>query len=490
VGDGRTQLQAGDEAVSESSHAALLREALLARADAEAAQVRSQSALEEAEQAREEAERARTEAELGRARLALLAEAGRQMASSIDWPQTIEAVVRSAVPYLADWVALTICEPDGSLRVVAVAHRDPHRERLAWEFIARHPLDPDDPTGSARVIRTGELELAEDLPSHVIREAAEDPEDLRLLENLNVRHFAIAPLRAPSGVIGTLTFVLGDSERRFVASDLELITTLAARAALHIQNSRLYTERRRVAEVLQAGLRPRAPAEIPGAETAVRFLPASAGLDVGGDFYDVFPSGPSAWSLMIGDVSGKGPEAAAVTALARHTLRSASLLLEDPAEGLALLNRALLADPLESHFCTGVFARVTRGPAGFSCWFANGGHPAPLLLSPDGRVQAVEDARGPLMGVFGDANYQSSKLCLAPGQLLLLYTDGVTEARRHEVHVVERRLRGILHDCAGASAEHVVSEVERLCRSLQVGQPRDDVALLAIRACEEEGARS
>ena len=152
---------------------------------------------------------------------------------------------------------------------------------MAWQFIARHPPDPEAESGAANVIRTGELEIVEDLPPEVIKAAAQDAEHLRLLENLNVHHYVIAPLKAPDGVIGALTFVLGDSGRRFEPSDMQLITSLAARAALHIQNSKLYTERLRIAEVLQVGLRPRALPTIPGTELAASFRPAGDELEVG-----------------------------------------------------------------------------------------------------------------------------------------------------------------------------------------------------------------
>ena len=236
---------------STQEQSGLLRDALLARANAEAAEVRAHAA-------REDAERARAEAELGRARLAVLTEAGRQMAQSIDWESTVSAVVRSAVPAVADWTSLAMLETSGALRVVAIAHRDPERERLAWEFVARHPPDRRAESGVAAVLRTGEPEMVEDVPSEVIEAVAHDAEHRRLLENLNVRHYAIAPLRSPDGVIGALSFVLGDSGRRFEAGDMQLITSLAARAALHIQNSRLYTERAKIADALQVGLRPRA----------------------------------------------------------------------------------------------------------------------------------------------------------------------------------------------------------------------------------------
>lgn len=298
------------------------------------------------------------------------------MAQSMDWETTLEAVVRSAVPDLADWASLTTVE-NRRLRVVAVAHSDPERERVAWELVRHYPRDIARPRGAANVIRTGRVEFVEDLSPEVIGAAAEDPEHRRLLENLNVRHYAIAPLTTPSGVLGALTFVLGDSGRRFTPEDLQLITSLAARAALHIQNSRLYTERSHIAQVLQASLRPRALPSIPGAEVAARFQAAGDQIEVGGDFYDIFRSDLSAWTAIIGDVAGKGPEAAASTALARHTLRTASMLGSDPAANLSLLNQVLHADATERLYCTACYLRLCPVDGGFDA-----ASPTPVIRPP------------------------------------------------------------------------------------------------------------
>jgi serine phosphatase RsbU (regulator of sigma subunit) len=457
---------------------ALLREALLARADAEAAQVRADDAREEAEEARQEVERSRS-------RIWLLAEAGRRMAESMDWESTLQTVVRTGVPAVADWASLTIVE-GGNLRVVAVAHRDLERERIAWELIARYPPDIRALVGSAKVIRTGELDVVEDLPREARQAAAQDPEHLSLLESFDVRHLAIAPLTTPSGVIGTLTFGMGESGRRLAPEDLELITSLAARAALHIQNARLYAERSHIAEVLQASLRPRALPTINGAEVATRFMPAGEHTEVGGDFYDVFRSGDGVWTAIVGDVTGKGPEAAAVTALARHTLRTASLLEDSPGANLALLNWVLGADSNEPDFCTVLYVRLCPGEGGLDCRFANGGHPAPLILRADGRVEALDATRGPLLGAFGDARYEETTVSLAPGELILMYTDGVTEVRRRQAEFGERELAATVAACVDRSAEEVVANVLHHALELQAGQPLDDIALLAVRAREDD----
>ena len=454
----------------------LLREALIARAQSEAAQVR-------ADDAREEAEVAFAEAERGRRRMAFLASAGREMAASLDWEETLRAVVRAAVPAIADWCALTTVEPGGRLRTVAIAHEDPEREQLGWELVRRYPTDPAAPAGQAKVIRTGELEVVADIPPDAAGAAAKDPEHLRLLRSLNVRHSVIAPLQTPAGVIGTLAFLLGDSGRRFAAEDLVLITSLASRAALHIHNARLYTERTHIARTLQASLRPRALPRIPFAEIAAGFLPAGDENDVGGDFYDVFPAEGDVWTVIIGDVSGKGPEAAAITSLARHTLRTASMLNDDPASNLALLDRVMGTDSDVEDFCTVFYARLCAGEVGaVDLRFANGGHPPPLLLRADGTVQPVESGRGPLVGALAGVAYRDAELRLMPGDLLLMYTDGVTEIRVSDPDFGPGELRRVLAGLAGRPPVEVVEAVQRHAVGLQGGEPRDDIALVALRA--------
>jgi serine phosphatase RsbU (regulator of sigma subunit) len=276
--------------------------------------------------------------------------------------------------------------------------------------------------------------------------------------------------------------VLGESGRRFGPEDLQLATSLAARAALHIQNARLYAERSHIARTLQASLRPRALPAVDGALLAARFRAAGDQNEVGGDFYDVFRSGDGVWTAIIGDVAGKGPEAAAITALARHTLRTASLLEDDPAANLQLLNRVLWSDSSARDFCTVVYARLCAAQTGLEVRFANGGHPAPLLVRPDGSVQRVDAGRGPLVGGVEDATFAEATLHLQPGELLLAYTDGVTEVRTSDPGLGERELRATLARFAGRPAEDVVEAVTARAVELQGGNQRDDIAVLAIQA--------
>jgi PAS domain S-box-containing protein len=451
----------------------LLREALLARADAEAAQVRTDDARHEAQRIGDEASRAR-------ARMTLLAEAGRRMAESLDWETTLRAVVRSVVPEIADWCSLAVVEPHDQLRVVAIAHGDPERERLAWELLRRYPPDPAASVGPAEAIRTGELQIVTDITPETVRASARDAEHEELLASLDVRHLAIAPLATPKGTMGALTFVLGDSGRRFDAEDLKLVQSLATRAALHIENARLYTERSQIARTLQTSLLPHALPVIPGVEVAARYRAAGEQNMVGGDFYDVFRSGPGVWTAIVGDVSGKGAGAAALTALARHTLRTASRLDESPAANLALLNDVLIDDDASTSFCTVFQTRLCPGERGVDLRFANGGHPAPLLLRADGTVVDVNAGRGTLVGAVSDGAFTEATMHLARGELLLLYTDGVIEVKPSDLDLGERELRATLAAHAGAPPDEIVAAVERRVVDLQSGTPRDDIVLVAI----------
>jgi serine phosphatase RsbU (regulator of sigma subunit) len=476
LGVGAVVLDVTERTAAEREQSRLLQDALVARAHAEAAGVRAEDARREAERITEQARRAH-------ARSRLLAEAGRRMAESMDWETVLRVVVRSAVPAHADWAAVTVVEPSGELRVHAVAHAAPEREQLAWELARRLSTDPETTLGPGRVLRRGQAELVEDVTPARLSGGTGDPEQLRLLEALELHHLAHAPLRTPEGVIGVVTFGFGSSGRRFDREDRQLLASLAARASLAVNNARLYRERSLIAQTLQRSLLPHGLPAVPGLEIAVRYRAAGDQNLVGGDFYDVFRSGDGVWTAVIGDVSGKGAEAAAVTALVRHTLRAASRLREDPAGLLTLLNELLLEDTSSAtNFCTVFYTRLCPDGDGCHLRFSNGGHPSPLLVRPDGSVREVGTGRGPLVGALDDARFAEAELRLAPGELLLLHTDGVTEVRPSDMTFGDRQLRRTLAEHAGASAEAVVAAVERRVLELQDGHPRDDIALVAVRS--------
>ncbi len=467
VGVGAVVREVTERHRAEDERARLLKEAVTARAHAEAALLR--------------AEGAQRVAELERSRMEFLAEVGRRMADSMDYPTTLQGVAESAVPILGDWCVITIAEPDGRLEPLAAAHSDPAKVELLRDLTERYPSRLDEPSAVTQAILTGEVLLLGEIPAEMLEEAARDEEHLRVLHGLGLQSVLVVPLRTPERTLGALSLAFAESGRRFTDADVSLAVSLAARSALHIRNAQLYTERSHIARTLQAGLLPSRLPEIPGLEVAARYQAAGDQNDVGGDFYDVFPTREDGvWVALIGDVSGKGPEAAALTSLTRHTLRTASLQHQSPAENLHVLNRALLADTTTTRFSTVLYARLCPGASGARVTVAGGGHPGPLILRAGGELERV-DVRGTLVGGVADPEFGERDLRLEPGDLMLLYTDGVTELRTRDPLYGDRRLAETLRGLTGASAEQVVEEVRSMAVGLQDGPPRDDIAVLAIK---------
>jgi PAS domain S-box-containing protein len=400
------------------------------------------------ERRRAEAERARLlrEALAAQRRAEFLAAAAERVAASMDLETALHELARTTVPVLADACAITIVRAGGQLETVAVAGGEAVEDREAV----------------ARVVRSGRPERRRD-------EAAG-------------RELLVLALRARGRVVGAVTLAAMGAGRRFGADEEALAADLASRAALHVEQARLYTERSRIAATLEASLRPRRLPEVPGLELAARYRAAGEGNEVGGDFYDVVQHRPGRYTAVVGDVVGKGPAAAALTALARHTLRAAGLAGRAPDESLALLNEVLLTDTEPGRFCTAVHAELVPGPEGCAVRLANGGHPPPLLRRVDGTVERLDAAHGPLVGALPDARFAALELALAPGDLLLLYTDGAVEVPREEPLAGERRLREALAGTAGGSVDAAVAAAEAAAVGRQRGEPRDDLALLAVAA--------
>ncbi len=430
-----------------------------------------------------EAERTRLieEAESERRRLAFLVEAGLRMAASLDYSTVLERVARAAVPHVADLCVVVVLEAGGRLRRLALAHTDPELERVAREIAERYPPDPAATTGVRGVIRTGLPQLLPDVGPEELRGLAYgDEQHARALEQLGLRSALTVPIRASGRTLGAIALFHGASGRRFGEDDLAVATALAARAGLHIENARLYTERSRVAHTLQQSFLPAELPRIPGLEVAARYR-AAGEHEVGGDFYDVFASVDGVWTALIGDVVGKGAEAAALTALTRHTLYATSLTESSPARNLELLNEAMRRRGRGgSAFCTVLYARLCPGEGQTAVTLASGGHPSPLILRGDGTVEPVPTP-GTLIGAVDDATTVNRETTLAPGDLMLLYTDGAVELRRDDLAFGQLALEQALGDLAGRSAEEVVTALARHIDELQDGSPRDDVALLALR---------
>jgi PAS domain S-box-containing protein len=278
-----------------------------------------------------------------RLRADFLAEAGAILDSSLDYEETLGNVTQIAVPEVADWCAVSILDESGVLQEVATAHVDPAKREVGRQLRERFPPDPESTTGTVGVARTGKVEYVPEVTDEMLVAGIPDPEQLRLVRQLGLKSVIIAPLKARDRSLGTITLANAESGRIFEQADVQLAEELARRAGVAIDNARLYTERSRIAHTLQARLLPDRLPDVRGLEIAARYRAAGELNEVGGDFYDVFERGDGSWGLVVGDVSGKGAEAAAVTALARYTLRAVARD-GSPADGLVRLNEAMVSD--------------------------------------------------------------------------------------------------------------------------------------------------
>jgi serine phosphatase RsbU (regulator of sigma subunit) len=274
--------------------------------------------------------------------------------------------------------------------------------------------------------------------------------------------------------------VLDRPDRHFTPRDEAVLTQLAQLASVAITNARLYERERTIARTLQRSLRPGGLPRVPGLSAAVRFRPAGEGIELGGDFYDLFPARDGGWTALIGDVQGKGPDAAAVTALARHTLRAGAAYERRPSGVLALLHKALREQRTDGRFCTVAQAHLRPSPGRMQVDLACGGHPLPLVVHPDGLVEPV-GRLGTLLGTDIEPRLTDVTTELAAGDVLLLYTDGVTEVRRRRREVFGlAELSRLLASCAGLGPDAVADRVEAAVLAASEGRLRDDMAILAL----------
>lgn len=409
-----------------------------------------------------------------------MAEASRLLASSMDYGETLRQIARLAVPQIADWCAVDVLGERGELERVATHHAVPAKlaliERLERDY---HPA-PDEPSGVPEVIRTGQAKIFTDIDSKALVAYARDAEHLELLRAINASAVIIVPLAAPSRTIGALTLVSSHSTRRLTRADLGLAVRLGRRAGTAVESARLYTERTRIAKTLESALLPEALPQIPGVELAALYRAAGELNDAGGDFYDVFELDANRWMFVIGDVCGKGPRAAGVTALARHTLRTAAMLGQAPSEMLDTLHRALRRQPAGADLCTVCLVSLDLSHDDAQLTIALAGHPLPLLLDTHGKARQVGQV-GTLLGVVDPLDISEVSVELRRGETLLLYTDGLPEAGRSEEQFAEREL---LELCARSRRPALRDMLEQLVReaSARAGERlHDDIALVAVR---------
>jgi PAS domain S-box-containing protein len=439
---------------------------------------------------RDVTDRQRTMAALrtSEARLAFLASASRRLlTTSLEPHRVLEEVEGLVVPELADWCAVREFADDGRLQRVAGGRPREARSELVTRLEGYgDPLNDHPALGE---VAAGRSLLIDDITPAMLAYAAADDEHLRLLQELGLRSAMLVPLRSRGRTLGVLTLATGNNRRPYTEADLALAEEFASRVAATVDNARAFANEHATAATLARALLPGRLPDIPGLELAARYRAAG---EVGGDFYDCFPTGEGSWLLVVGDVCGRGIHAASMTGLTRHTIRAAALHATSPAAVLADLNRLLVdaadenmaawastGDGAEPSFCTVCLAAVTTNATGAQVVVSAAGHPLPMVLRRDGEVTEIGRA-GSLLGVMADIDVYEETCQIGPGDALVLFTDGITERRHQKVLFGEEQLDATLRSVIGASAAEVTQRIEDAAMGFSGLAPDDDMAVIAI----------
>lgn len=412
----------------------------------------------------------------------LLAETGLLLQESLDARERAEHIARITVPDLADAATVDIRGPYGAIERTATASQDPAVERDFTALRQTLPVDPDSNHPVAVAMRTGEVQHIEKISDRMMEGFASDGPALDLIRRTAPSSVLVVPLIARDHVLGAISLWILDPSRRHDERSQNAALRLGHRVALALDNARLHEEQAHIATVLQRSLRPRALPDIGGFEAAARFAAAGQAHEVGGDFYDAFQTGAGIWSVVVGDVCGKGPEAAALTALARYTVRTASTPQASPSDVLLTLHESIIGERDDVRFCTAALAHIDPPANGGQArlTLALGGHPRPLVLREDGAVEPV-GMPGTLLGVLPSPTVIDATADLRPGESIVLYTDGVLEARDRNQAEDPAWLAGVLAGTRGDSPERIASRLTDAALERQGGEPRDDIAIVVLR---------
>ena len=413
----------------------------------------------------------------------LFVELGARMEDALDQAERASHLVDLAVPTLGDVAMVDTLTAEGAITRLAARSADPEVAEAFAELRESTPIAPDGPHPVAEAIRTGQTQVLDRLSDEEIDEIAPRPKERELLRKHRFRSCLVLPLRARGAVLGALTLWIMRSGSRFDETARRTAQRLSQRAALGLDNARLHEQQAHIATVLQHSLLPRTMPEIPGFEIASRFLAAGEAYEVGGDFYDAFRTGTASWSVVIGDVCGKGPEAAALTSLARYTVRTASAPEQTPSSVLRVLHESISAERSDLRFCTAALLRIdppSDGAGAARLTVALGGHPPPVMIRRSGRARLVGDP-GTLLGAIPDPQVADVSARLSPGDSLVLYTDGVLSASDRSASDDPGWLVDQVAELAGQPAEEIAERLSAAAIRRQDGAPGDDIAVVVLR---------
>ncbi len=411
-----------------------------------------------------------------------LVAATRGLDASLDFDRTARTIVRTAAPELAELCVLDFIRRDGWIGDSVVGAASPEAGAVLEEIRRRTPLDPRCDHPVAQVLRAGRPMVWRDLTSpSVLEDVVQSEEHRQLIEETHYQSAAVAPLVARGATLGAISFLHASTDMRYDAEDLRLLGELADRAAMALDNARLYEERDQIAQNLQRGLRPPEPPYVPGLDIAVVFDAFGEGMEIGGDVYDILPTEDGCW-IMIGDVTGKGSVAAGVSVALRHSMRGLARQIDEPHELLAQLNEMLLEGRSLNDFATALLLRLRRNGERWTATLAAAGHPPAIHVTDKGPVQL---GGGAVLGAWADAPIPSHEIELSAGETLVLATDGWFEAGPPETHVAPEALAELAHSFADLELAAMTECLRQDAIARSGGRLRDDLVLLALRPGSE-----
>jgi serine phosphatase RsbU (regulator of sigma subunit) len=389
---------------------------------------------------------------------------------------TLQRCARLLASELAAWVIVDV-ERRQRLRRQFVMGPEDQPSDLAN---AVGQVDPAAGTAPCQVHESGSSVLVAHAEDAGILGAG--PQGVPVMMMLDATSVLCVPLSDGEHTYGTLTLARNAGEGHFEMADLGVVEELGEQLALAIRVDRMFRRHTEIADALQSSLLPRDLPQIPGVEIAAAYVAATEGLEVGGDFYDVYRT-PGGWGVAIGDVCGKGDEAAAVTAAARHAIRVLAHWTADPAEVLVKANEVMLAEEFGDLFVTAKNAHLRWQDGRLHVVLGSAGHPGPVLVRPDGRTTIMNPGGLPL-GLFPTAQPGREEIDLEPGDVLFFFTDGVTEARSPELTYFEDRLTDELAGLAGQPPRDIVAGLQTLVVEFCRNELRDDMTMLVLRVAE------
>jgi PAS domain S-box-containing protein len=405
--------------------------------------------------------------------------ATRDLDASLDPIETARNIVDKAIPQLAELCIIDMIREDGRIGDSVAASTIPGAAARLEEIRREAPLDQDGDHPVAQVLRDGDPMIWRDLKEPGVNDAvAQTAEHQALIDDAGYESAAVVALIARGRKIGTLSFLHVKAEVRYEEDELEFLGELGNRAALAIDNARLYQERDAIARNLQRGLRPPRPVRVPGLESSVVFEAAGRGIEIGGDLYDVLPTDDGCW-VLVGDVAGKGSAAAGVSVAVRHAVRGLTREVDEPEEVLGRVNELLLEGTGLHDFATAVLVRLRRVEGGeWTLTAASAGHPPPVHVRKGG---ARLLGGGTVLGALHDAKVQRHDANFAAGDTLLFCTDGWLEAGPLSEHRDPVELARLAEYLAPLAIEEMTARLRGDAFSRAGGALRDDIVLLALR---------